>query len=98
MKLLIGRRENYNPEFRPGSTFVQFILGGRARPTVIEYPGKCSTCSSPVTITLREDTNTGEIWLEGPERCVSCGQQFSNESAAFQPLDQEAICGLFGAA
>ncbi len=96
MRTLVGKRENVNPGLKEAMGLVAMLTPAGPKSSVIESNGACAKCKEPVKITLSEDPNTGEVWLEGPDKCGKCGHQFSDDKAPFQPLSQEAIASLFG--
>ena len=95
MKKLVGKRENYNPNIWETLLLVSTLIPGAFHTTNIRFDETCRKCKAPLVIMLHEDVKTGEIWLEGPDKCCTCGNQLSNPSSTFQ-LSQEAITGYFG--
>jgi len=95
MKKMVGKRENPNPGLREGMMLVGAFISGASKPTKIRFDETCSQCKAPVVILLSEDITTGEIWLEGPDKCSGCSHQLSDPNSKFQ-LTQEAIHGYFG--
>lgn len=96
MKRLVGKRANINPGLKEGMWLLAIFTPVGPKPSVIEFNKICVVCKEPVKITLSEDVNTGEIWLEGADRCVKCGHQLSNDKAMPPSLSQEAISSFFG--
>lgn len=95
MKKIVGRRKNYNPDMREALLLVSAFVPGAFHAPNIRFDETCSKCKSPLVIMLREDIKTGEVWLEGPDKCSECGNKLSNPNSTFQ-LSQEAIAGYFG--
>ncbi len=96
MKKLVGKRLTVNPDQKAGlALLATFTLGGPA-PTSIIFKVFCNACKSKATITLTEDVPTGDIWLEGPDKCEGCGHQFTDPDATYSMLSQKQIEDYFG--
>jgi rRNA maturation endonuclease Nob1 len=93
---MVGKRERVHKALKMAIKLLEIFTVNGPKPSAIEYDETCAGCKAPVKITLSEDINTGEIWLEGPDKCEKCGHQLSDDRARAQPLSQEAIANLFG--
>lgn len=93
MKVIVGKREDSTCS--EASFLVKMFLA----PNLIEprrtFNCKCSNCRSKVQITIFEEINSGEIWIEGPDKC-KCGHRLAVENIPDIKLSQKAIVSLFG--
>ncbi len=67
MKVLIGKRENF--AYGEASLFIKAFLA----PNLIEpkktFNCRCNECGVKVQVTIFEEVESGEIWIEGPDKC-----------------------------
>jgi hypothetical protein len=98
MKKLVGQRSKVtDPSIRGALAFVSLCTIATIPPRKIVFPGDCKKCGGPADISLFEDIETGQIWLEGPDNCPTCGYKIVSDSMAeTYDLSQEMIEKLFG--
>lgn len=97
MKILVGKRRVVDSELKGMMALaVTLTTSAGPRPATVEYRETCAKCKAPVIITISEIVSTGEIWIEGPDKCAKCGHQLANPNAPPRPLSQEMIEKFFG--
>jgi hypothetical protein len=96
MKLLVGRREVVNPDLKSAVQVLSMFTLASPPPNKVFFDETCGQCKTKVRITLSETPETGEVWIDGPDKCETCGHQLSRPDAKPKMLSQEAIKGYFG--
>ena len=96
MRKLVGQRANPDPGMKEAVALVECLMPSGPHSSVREHNANCAACNPPIKITMSETVSTGEIWLEGPDNCPSCGYKIADQNAQFQPLSQQTIKALFG--
>ena len=95
MKKKIGQREHVNPTLDEGLQVLRlFILGGPLAKT-IRFDTCCNVCKTKIPVYLKEDSSTGEIWIEGPDKCPDCQITIIDPTLDYQ-MTQDEIFGYFG--
>jgi hypothetical protein len=94
MRKKVGQREHVNPTLDEALQVLRiFTLGGPLAKT-IRFDTYCNECNTKISIYLSEDSQTGEVWFEGPEKCPCCNVVISD--ATPYEMSQKEIFRYFG--
>jgi len=96
MKKLMGQRQTVDPELKTGIALLSLFSLRDLSPTKIQFNKSCAKCSAPIALTLTEEVETGQIWIEGPDNCLNCSNVISDPNAQSEMLDQKTIARFFG--